>query len=49
MGKNPTIFFYMHHAFLVYKKEYIAIYIYGFNKNEQDNISDKELKKMGVW
>ncbi|MBF0231118.1 MAG: type II toxin-antitoxin system RelE/ParE family toxin [Desulfamplus sp.] len=31
-------------TFLVYKKEHLAIYIYGFNKNEQDNISDKELK-----
>ena len=29
---------------LIYKKEYIAIYIYGFNKSEQDNINDKELK-----
>ncbi|MGD9733436.1 MAG: type II toxin-antitoxin system RelE/ParE family toxin [Desulfamplus sp.] len=31
-------------TFLVYKKEQIAIYIYGFNKNEQENISDKELQ-----
>ncbi|MBF0411026.1 MAG: type II toxin-antitoxin system RelE/ParE family toxin, partial [Candidatus Riflebacteria bacterium] len=29
---------------LIYKKEHIAIYIYGFNKSEQDNINDKELK-----
>lgn len=31
-------------TFLIYKKEHTAIYIYGFNKNEQDNISDKELQ-----
>lgn len=31
-------------TFLVYKKGHIAIYIYGLNKNEQENISDKELQ-----
>ncbi|MBF0203327.1 MAG: type II toxin-antitoxin system RelE/ParE family toxin [Desulfamplus sp.] len=29
-------------TFLVYKKDHVAIYIYGFNKNERENISDRE-------
>ncbi|MBF0275554.1 MAG: type II toxin-antitoxin system RelE/ParE family toxin [Nitrospinae bacterium] len=28
---------------LIYKKEHLAVFIYGFAKNERDNISAKEL------